>query len=340
MQEELAVALGFMVLNAGLLVGVDVGPDEPGLAVSHVGVGLLQADASSRRDFTSPAQHDARLEALEEVVVAAPCGSQRSASRLPYVDCRFGCVGRSACIHCDMRRASIATAVLLVALVAAPGAAAHATLQQATPATTRSNRQSPPEVTLQFSEAVETAFGSIRVYDCGGSRVDSGKIIRPSESSVAVEIGRRLPAGTYTVTRRVISADAHPVAGAFVFHVKSATKGAECKSYSAKARRARSTRSSSSCVPSTSRSCCSWWAARPRSRPSFCTAAFELRACLYRIPAGLAVGPAVIAGFLHVLQGALAGGFGLSEAFRCTRSTPRARHPVRRRFSGSSSSRR
>ena len=128
-----------------------------------------------------------------------------------------------------MRRASIATAVLLVALVAAPGAAAHATLQQATPGNNSIVRQSPPEVTLQFSEAVETAFGSIRVYDCGGSRVDSGKIIRPSESSVAVEIGRRLPAGTYTVTWRVISADAHPVAGAFVFHVKSATKGAECK---------------------------------------------------------------------------------------------------------------
>ena len=102
------------------------------------------------------------------------------------------------------------------------------------PATVHAGQQldrppEPPEVTLQFSEAVETAFGSIRVYDCGGSRVDSGKIIRPSESSVAVEIGRRLPAGTYTVTWRVISADAHPVAGAFVFHVKSATKGAECK---------------------------------------------------------------------------------------------------------------
>ena len=99
-----------------------------------------------------------------------------------------------------MRRALIATAVLLVALVAAPGAAAHATLQQSTPGNNSIVRQSPPEVTLQFSEAVETAFGSIRVYDCGGSRVDSGKIIRPSESSVAVELGRRLAAGTYTVT--------------------------------------------------------------------------------------------------------------------------------------------
>ena len=56
-------------------------------------------------------------------------------------------------------------------------------------------RTSPPTVSLQFNEAVETAFGSIRVYDCGGDRVDSGKILRPSKSSVAVKIHRKLPQG-------------------------------------------------------------------------------------------------------------------------------------------------
>ena len=215
-----------------------------------------------------------------------------------------------------MRRASIATAVLLVALVAAPGAAAHATLQQSTPGNNSIVRQSPPEVTLQFSEAVETAFGSIRVYDCGGSRVDSGKIIRPSESSVAVEIGRRLPAGTYTVTWRVISADAHPVAGAFVFHVKSASKGTECKIVFGEG------------TPDSVDALFKFMRALDFALLLLVvggaaalalilrTAAFELRARLYRILAGLAVG-LVIAGFLCiVLQGALAGGFGLSEAFR------------------------
>ena len=58
--------------------------------------------------------------------------------------------------------------------------------------------------------------------------MDSGKIVRPSNSSVSVTVDRRLPAGTYTVTWRVISADAHPVAGAFTFHVKSASAGGEC----------------------------------------------------------------------------------------------------------------
>jgi copper transport protein len=128
-----------------------------------------------------------------------------------------------------VKRASVAIAVVLAALAAAPSAFAHATLQSSDPGGNSIVRTSPPTVTLQFSEAVETAFGSIRVYDCGGERVDSGKVDRPSDSSVAVNLDSNLPAGTYTVTWRVISADSHPVAGAFVFSVKAASKSGECK---------------------------------------------------------------------------------------------------------------
>ena len=42
---------------------------------------------------------------------------------------------------------------------------------------------------------------------------------RPSSREVRTGIDRRLGRGTYTVTWRVVSADGHPVAGAFVFHV-------------------------------------------------------------------------------------------------------------------------
>ena len=95
-----------------------------------------------------------------------------------------------------MKRVSVAIAVVLAALAAAPSAFAHATLQSSDPGSNSIVRQSPPKVTLQFSEAVETAFGSIRVYDCGGERVDSGKVARPNDSSVAVSLDRSLPAGT------------------------------------------------------------------------------------------------------------------------------------------------
>ena len=215
-----------------------------------------------------------------------------------------------------MKKAVVAIAVVLATLAAAPAAFGHATLQQSTPGNNSIARQSPREVTLQFSEAVETAFGSIRVYDCGGTRVDSGKIVRPSDSSVAVTLDRRLPAGTYTVTWRVISADAHPVAGAFTFHVKSASAGGECAQVFGEG-----TPSSIDALFKFARALdfalillvvggAAALALVLRS------AAFELRARLYRILAGLALGLVVAGVLCIVLQGAVAGGFGLSEAFR------------------------
>jgi copper transport protein len=110
-------------------------------------------------------------------------------------------------------------AATVAALVTASGASAHAVLVATTPGNDSVLDQSPARVSLRFNEPVETAFGSVRVYDSAADRVDSGDISRPDEKSVAVAIDRRLPRGTYTVTWRAISADSHPVSGAFVFHV-------------------------------------------------------------------------------------------------------------------------
>jgi copper transport protein len=110
-------------------------------------------------------------------------------------------------------------AAAVAALVTASGASAHAVLVSTTPGNDSVLEQSPARVSLRFNEPVETAFGSVRVYDSNASRVDSGDISRPDERSVAVAIDRRLPRGTYTVTWRAISADSHPVSGAFVFHL-------------------------------------------------------------------------------------------------------------------------
>jgi copper transport protein len=67
---------------------------------------------------------------------------------------------------------------------------------------------------------VETALGSIAVYDGDGERVDAGEIMRPRPEEVSVAIDRRLERGTYTVAWRVISADSDPINGAWVFHVE------------------------------------------------------------------------------------------------------------------------
>jgi copper transport protein len=109
---------------------------------------------------------------------------------------------------------------LAVLLALAPAAAAHSTLVSTEPPRERVLDHPPKVVLLHFDEAVETALGSIKVYDGEGRRVDGGKIMRPSPESVQVKIPGRLERGTYTVVWRVISADSDPIKGAWVFHVK------------------------------------------------------------------------------------------------------------------------
>jgi copper transport protein len=214
-----------------------------------------------------------------------------------------------------LKRSWFAIAVVLIALTAVPSAYAHAILQKSTPSNNSVTRTSPATVSLSLNEAVETAFGSIRVYDCGGGRVDSGKIVRPSKDEVAVRIDRKLPRGTYTVTWRVISADSHPVAGAFVFNVKKANAGS-CKQVFG------------ATTPGTITALFKFMRALDFALILLVvggavvlllvlrSAAPELRSRLYRILAGLSFGLVVAGALCIVLQGAVAGGFGLSEAFR------------------------
>lgn len=120
-----------------------------------------------------------------------------------------------------LARAALTTmAVFSVALVVAPVAGAHAQLTGSEPANDAVLDTSPAAVTLRFSEPVETAFGAVRVYDSRARRVDAGEVDRPSSRDVRTSLDRSLARGTYTVTWRVVSADAHPVSGAFVFHVQ------------------------------------------------------------------------------------------------------------------------
>ena len=121
-----------------------------------------------------------------------------------------------------LRRAKwgLAGLAVVATLALAPAALAHSTLLETEPARDSVVQHSPKRVLLRFDEPVETALGSITVYDGEGDRVDAGKILRPQPKSVAVAIDRELERGTYTVAWRVISADSDPIKGAWVFHVK------------------------------------------------------------------------------------------------------------------------
>jgi copper transport protein len=117
----------------------------------------------------------------------------------------------------------LGTAGLALAAVvglAAP-AAAHAQLVSTDPAAGAAVAHSPGRVVLHFSEPVEVSFGSIRVFDHNGHRVDAGRPSHPGGDShtVAVAVPASLGDGGFVVTWRVVSADSHPVHGAFTFRI-------------------------------------------------------------------------------------------------------------------------
>ncbi|MEU3278267.1 copper resistance CopC/CopD family protein [Streptomyces antibioticus] len=106
------------------------------------------------------------------------------------------------------------------ALLAGAGpASAHAALTGSDPAQGVVVDKAPRQVTLTFSETVSLSDDSLRVLDPKGTRVDDGRPGNVSGTSYAVRLHSGLPDGTYTVTYQVVSADSHPVAGAYTFSI-------------------------------------------------------------------------------------------------------------------------
>jgi copper transport protein len=109
---------------------------------------------------------------------------------------------------------------LVVVIGPASSAGAHAVLQGSEPAGGQVLAEAPSRVVLRFDEQVEVSFGSIRLYDADGERVEVGSPAHlPSDSrAVAVSLPH-FGQGGYVVTWRVVSADSHPVHGAFTFRL-------------------------------------------------------------------------------------------------------------------------
>ena len=119
-----------------------------------------------------------------------------------------------------MIRRLLALGALVVALVvvAAAPASAHATLLTTDPQNGGVYDKPPSQVKLRFNEPVEVSLGGVRLFSSDRERVVTGSPEHPggTQSEVAVSLPQ-LDDGTYVVTWRVISADSHPVEGAFTF---------------------------------------------------------------------------------------------------------------------------
>jgi len=116
------------------------------------------------------------------------------------------------------RAVAVTAAVLAIVAGTAGPAAAHAVLLRTDPSPQTTVKTPPEVVRLRFSESVEVAFGSVRVFDVDGKRVDKGKITT-DDGRREVVVPASLPGGTYTVTWRVVSTDGHAVHGGFQFYV-------------------------------------------------------------------------------------------------------------------------
>ncbi|MEV2252370.1 copper resistance protein CopC [Streptomyces sp. NPDC050147] len=117
-------------------------------------------------------------------------------------------------------RLLLVVAVFLGALLAtAAPASAHAALTGSDPKQGAVVDQAPTSVSLTFSEKVAMSDGSVRVLDPAGKRVDTGKTSDLGSNTYGVKLHKGVPDGTFTVAYQVVSADSHPISGAFTFSV-------------------------------------------------------------------------------------------------------------------------
>lgn len=114
----------------------------------------------------------------------------------------------------------IAAVTLLMTFGGVTAASAHNVLESTSPTDGSSVAEVPHKITLTFDKPAESIGTVIQVKGPN----DAVSVAKPKlvNSDVSAKVGGKLPAGKYTVTWRVTSADGHPVSGTFSFTAKNA----------------------------------------------------------------------------------------------------------------------
>ncbi|MFF7949349.1 copper resistance CopC/CopD family protein [Streptomyces griseorubiginosus] len=114
----------------------------------------------------------------------------------------------------------LGTALVLL-LLGGGTASAHAALRATDPEDGSVLKSAPRSITLTFTESVGLLDDSFRVLTPKGERLKTGEAAHGAGGSetASVTLPAKLAQGTYTVAWRVVSADSHPVSGAFTFSV-------------------------------------------------------------------------------------------------------------------------
>ncbi|MFC8675070.1 copper resistance CopC/CopD family protein [Streptomyces griseorubiginosus] len=114
----------------------------------------------------------------------------------------------------------LGTALVLL-LLGGGTASAHAALRATDPEDGTVLKSAPRSINLTFTESVGLLDDSFRVLTPKGERLKTGEAAHGAggADTASVTLPAKLAQGTYTVAWRVVSADSHPVSGAFTFSV-------------------------------------------------------------------------------------------------------------------------
>ena len=110
--------------------------------------------------------------------------------------------------------------LLLIILTGTGGVEAHAFLKDSEPPVGGTVQTSPNEVRIRFTENIEPAFSSIKVFDAAGKQVDKRDVHLDRSDRALLHVSLpRLGAAIYKVVWRVVSVDTHVTNGNFTFRV-------------------------------------------------------------------------------------------------------------------------
>lgn len=123
-----------------------------------------------------------------------------------------------------MMRALILVALLLTSLASGRAALAHAVLLETSPANGAILETAPREVMLRFNESVAPI--ALTLVGRNGPVSVPPESVTVRDTALHAALPDRLPPGSYVVSYRVVSADSHPVSGAFLFAVGTPSRAA------------------------------------------------------------------------------------------------------------------
>ena len=125
------------------------------------------------------------------------------------------------------RRVAVGTVLALGVLVPAGQALAHAGLEASVPSANAVLEAGPPNIELDFNEAIDAERSNIQLYDQTATLIPTGAPQRVTDDTGVQASVPTIGDGVYVVVWRVPSADGHVVDGSFSFQVGAPSTGVD-----------------------------------------------------------------------------------------------------------------